>query len=170
MKLTAEIDGESQQQQLQIKLDGARVFAEIDGRSYELEARASSLGLHLLIAEGRVYECRVDAEAGRQGAAEVHIGSRAYDVTLIDPKRLRGGQGTGAHADGTAQIVAPMPGKVVRVLVEQGAQVEAGDSVVVVEAMKMQNEMKAPRAGTVTTLRAQVGETVKAGEVLAVIE
>jgi biotin carboxyl carrier protein len=63
-----------------------------------------------------------------------------------------------------------MPGKVVRVLVEQGAQVEAGDGIVVVEAMKMQNEMKSPRAGIVTTLNAQAGATVKAGEVLAVIE
>lgn len=171
MKLTAEIDGESQQQQqLQIKVEGARVYAEIDGRSYELEARASSPGLHLLMTEGRVYECRVDADAARQGASEVHIGSRAYNVTLIDPKRLRGGQSAGAHVDGTAQIVAAMPGKVVRVLVEQGAQVEAGDSIVVVEAMKMQNEMKSPRSGTVTTLRAKAGETVKAGEVLAVIE
>lgn len=171
MKLTAEIEGEGQQQQLQIKVDGARVFAEIDGRSYEIEARASSPGLHLLMTEGRVYECRVDAgAAARQGAAEVHIGSRAYNVTLVDPKRLRGGESAEATHDGSAQIVAPMPGKVVRVLVEQGAQVEAGDSVVVVEAMKMQNEMKSPRAGTVTTLRAKEGETVKAGEVLAVIE
>jgi biotin carboxyl carrier protein len=170
MKLTVEIDGESRQQQLQIKVEGARVFAEIDGRKYQLDARASSLGSHLLMMDGRVYECRVDADALRQGAAEVHIGGRAYDVTLIDPKRLRGAQSAGAHVGGAAQIVAPMPGKIVRVLVEQGAQVEVGDSVVVVEAMKMQNEMKSPRAGTVTTLRAKVGETVKPGEVLAVIE
>lgn len=170
MKLTAEIDGESQRQEIQIKLDGSRVFAEIDGRSYQLEARSSSLGLHLLMTEGRVYECRVDADAGRQGAAEVRIGSRSYNVTLIDAKRQRFGQSAGASVDGTAQIIAPMPGKVVRVLVEQGAEVEAGDPVVVVEAMKMQNEMKSPRAGTVTMLRAKEGETVKAGDVLAVIE
>jgi biotin carboxyl carrier protein len=63
-----------------------------------------------------------------------------------------------------------MPGKVVRVLVEQGAQVEAGAGVIVVEAMKMQNEMKAPKAGVVTTLSVSVGATVNGGEVLAVIE
>ena len=68
------------------------------------------------------------------------------------------------------QIVASMPGKVVRVLVEVGAKVEAGDGIVVVEAMKMQNEMKSPKAGLVTSLTATPGATVNAGDVLAEIE
>jgi biotin carboxyl carrier protein len=63
-----------------------------------------------------------------------------------------------------------MPGKVVRVLVEQGASVEAGQGLVVVEAMKMQNEMKSPRAGRVTELHAQAGATVNTGDLLAIIE
>jgi biotin carboxyl carrier protein len=168
MKLTAEIAGEHQE--LQFRVEGALVFAEVDGRSYRLEARALREGVHLLMLNGRVYECRVEVDEVRREASEVHVGNHAYKVRLIDPKRLRGGQSTGAQADGAAQLVAPMPGKVVRVLVEQGAQVEAGDRIVVVEAMKMQNEMKAPRAGTVTALHARAGTTVKAGEVLAVIE
>jgi biotin carboxyl carrier protein len=168
MKLRAEIDGE--RHEVQIRIDGARVFAQIDGRSYQLEARVSKPGFHLLMLEGRVYECLVDADAGRREIAEVHIGGRDFAVTLIDPKRLRGGQSAGAQAAGAAQVVAPMPGKIVRVLVEEGAQVEAGDGIVIVEAMKMQNELKSPRAGTVTTLHAQAGATVNVGEVLAVIE
>ncbi|MDX6695131.1 MAG: hypothetical protein QOF02_2734 [Blastocatellia bacterium] len=169
MKLKAEIDGQSLT--AQIKVDGARVFAEIDGRSYEIEARVSAPGVHVLALAGRIYECLVDADAARREAFEVHVGTRAFAVELRDEKRLpHGGLGASAQAGGTAQLVAPMPGKVVRVLVEQGAVVEAGDSIVVVEAMKMQNEMKAPRAGTVTMLHAQAGATVKAGEVLAVIE
>ncbi|HEY0405291.1 MAG TPA: biotin/lipoyl-containing protein [Pyrinomonadaceae bacterium] len=169
MKLTAEIDGASLK--AQIKIDGSRVFAEIDGRSYEIEARVSAQGIHVLAFEGRIYECRVDAEAAQREAFEVHVGARAFAVALRDEKRLpHGGLSAGTQAGGTARLVAPMPGKVVRVLVEQGAQVLAGDSIVVVEAMKMQNDMKAPRAGTVTTLHAQAGATVKAGEVLAVIE
>jgi biotin carboxyl carrier protein len=63
-----------------------------------------------------------------------------------------------------------MPGKVVRVLVAKGESVEAGAGIVVVEAMKMQNEMKAPKAGTVATLNVEVGTTVNGGDVLAVIE
>ena len=75
-----------------------------------------------------------------------------------------------AGAGGPAHIAAPMPGKVVRILVNDGDAVEAGQGIAVVEAMKMQNEMQAPRAGTVRSLRVTIGGTVAAGEVLATIE
>jgi biotin carboxyl carrier protein len=102
---------------------------------------------------------------------EVHVGGDIHAVTLIDPKRMRGAQISGASTNAAAsQIIAPMPGKVVRVLVEEGAQVEAGDGILVVEAMKMQNEMKSPGTGTVTALHVAAGATVNAGDVLAVIE
>jgi biotin carboxyl carrier protein len=168
MKLTVEIDGESRE--VLLKMDGALVLAEVDGRSYRIEARVSRPGVQLLLADNHVYECRIAADAARGASREVHIGSRAFAVTITDLKRLRAGQNAGAQADAVAQLIAPMPGKVVRVLVEQGTEVAAGDPVVVVEAMKMQNEMKSPRAGTVTALHVKTGDTVNAGEVLAVIE
>ncbi|MBC7929115.1 MAG: biotin/lipoyl-binding protein, partial [Rubrivivax sp.] len=71
---------------------------------------------------------------------------------------------------GRAQINAPMPGKVVRVLVEAGQAVEAGAGLVVVEAMKMQNELKSPKTGTVSEVRVEPGATVNAGDVLVIIE
>src|SRR5438552_1921934 len=74
------------------------------------------------------------------------------------------------YDDAGSRIVAPMPGKVVRVLVEVGEQVEAGAGIVVVEAIKMKKEMKTPMAGTVVTLNVSAGITVNAGDVLAVIE
>src|SRR5919112_1683932 len=104
MKLTAEIDGESRA--LELRREGARVFAEVGGRAYELEARETEARPFLLSLDGRVYECRV----------------------------------------------------------------EAGDGLVVVEAMKMQNELKSPKAGTVVELRARAGATVNAGDVLVVVE
>ena len=96
--------------------------------------------------------------------------ARRLPVWLIDPKRLRGARAGAGPEAGRAQITAPMPGKVVRVLVEQGQEVEAGQPVVVVEAMKMQNELKSPKAGTVVALRAATGATVNAGDILAEIE
>lgn len=168
MKLLADIAGEKHV--LQIKLDGGRVFAEIDGRVVEMDVRETESGGYLLIIEGRVYDCRVGKNSSQPEKMEVHVGSRAYSIALTDPKRLHTAGSVAAHGEGTAQIIAQMPGKVVRVLVEAGSQVEAGDGIVVVEAMKMQNEMKAPKAGTVTILNAKMGETVNAGEVLAVIE
>jgi biotin carboxyl carrier protein len=168
MKLTAEIAGEKRE--MVIEYDGSRVVAEIDGRRYELEARASQPGVYLLLSGGQVYDCRVEQVGAKQEVAEVTVGNHAYPITLTDPKRLRGGQSIGAALDGTIQIVAPMPGKIVRVLVEVGAEVEAGAGLVVVEAMKMQNEMKSPKAGKVTSVNVQTGATVNAGDVLAIVE
>jgi len=168
MKLTAEIAGEKHE--LVIEHDGTRVLARIDERHYELEARASQPGVYLLLSEGFVYDCRVHHPGAKRETAEVTVGNHAYTVNLADPKRLRGGQSAGTPLDGTAQIVAPMPGKVVRVLVEAGAEVEAGAGLVVVEAMKMQNEMKSPKAGKVSSVNVTTGATVNAGDVLVVVE
>jgi biotin carboxyl carrier protein len=170
MKLTAEVEGQSYALDLE-RREGARVAASIDGRRYELEARETEAGAFLLLAEGRVYECRANsAGAEGSGTTEVHIGDETFRVTLFDPKRLRGARGAGAEASGRAQVVASMPGKVVRVLVAEGAAVEAGDGLVVVEAMKMQNELKSPKSGTVIELRAEAGATVNAGDVLVIVE
>jgi len=153
-----------------IQDDGSRVHAEIDGRGYTLELRESGAGGYTLIADGGVFDCRVDGRPDCGKPIEVIVGATQYSVTLIDPKRLRGASGAVAHAGEAARIVALMPGKVVRVLVSVGDQVAAGAGIVVVEAMKMQNEMKSPKAGTVAALHVDVGTTVNAGEVLAVVE
>jgi len=168
MKLIVEIDGEKRE--LEIKLDGSRVAAEVDGRRYEIEAHSSQEGVYLLLSEGRVYECRVSPQGAGREALDVTVGSRAFRATVTDPKHLRATQSASAKKDGTAQILAPMPGKVVRVLVEAGAEVEEGAGIVVVEAMKMQNEMKSPKSGKVTTINVTAGATVNAGDVLAVVE
>jgi biotin carboxyl carrier protein len=180
-KLIAEIDGE--RHALEVSREGGRVTADVDGRRYDLEAREVEPGVYLLVRDGQVYEVHLGgdgaAEARRgdgaaAGVSEVRVrsgrGVGKYEVTLHDPKRLRGARGAAASDAGRAQITAPMPGKVVRVLVELGREVEAGEPVVVVEAMKMQNELKSPKAGTVTELHAEPGATVNSGDVLAVIE
>lgn len=168
MKLLADIAGEKHE--LQIKREGERVFAEVDGRRVEAYARETESGGYLLIIDGRVYDCRVSTNAAHRDRFEVNVRNQAYSIALADPKRLRADAGTSTHGEGTAQIVAQMPGKVVRVLVEVGSEVEAGAGLLVVEAMKMQNEMKSPKAGVVTVLNAKAGATINAGDVLAVIE
>ena len=91
-----------------------------------------------------------------------------FEIDVRDPRRFRRSAG-GRGGEGVQTIVAPMPGKVVRVLVAPGDSVEAGQGLMVVEAMKMQNEMKAARAGSVLSVSAREGATVAAGEVLATI-
>lgn len=169
MKLTAEIAGD--EHALEWRREGARVAADVDERHYELEARETQDGAWTLLVGGRVYECRVETGDARSGdEARVEIAGREFEVSLFDPRRLRAAGAGGAQAAGRAIVAASIPGKVVRVLVEEGAQVEAGAGLVVVEAMKMQNELKSPKAGRVAELHARAGATVNAGDVLAVIE
>jgi biotin carboxyl carrier protein len=151
VKLKA-IIGETEEE-VGLELVGGRVKARIGARSYELEAREIEPGTYLFFVGNKVREVRVDDR-----------------VKIVDPKRLRSGQNSGGHHHGVAQIVAQMPGKVVRVHVEAGTTVEKGAGVLVVEAMKMQNEMKSPRAGMIVSVNVKPGDTVNAGDVLAVLE
>jgi biotin carboxyl carrier protein len=157
------------QTDMQIMDDGGRVFAELGGRSYELDAHESAGGF-LLTYNGRVFNCRVEGRPKSGNLIEIIVGTTQFAVELTDPKRLSSAASARAHGDAAARIIAPMPGKVVRVMVEAGAEVAAGDGIIVVEAMKMQNEIKAPKAGTVIALNIQPGATVNGGDVLAVIE
>jgi biotin carboxyl carrier protein len=155
---------------VEIRREQGRVYANVDGREYELEAHQRSSTVMLRTADGKIFDCRVENISSSGQPIEVFVGARRYTLKLTDPKRLRAAAAVSGNADGATRIVAPMPGKVVRVLVEPGAQVEAGAGVIVVEAMKMQNEMKAPKTGTVVAINAAVGATVNGGDVLAVIE
>ena len=168
MKLKATIA--DYQTDVQIQRHGSRVRAEIDGRRYSLEVHESGPDGYLLISHGRVFNCRIEGRAESGKKIDVIVGTTNYAVTLTDPRRPGNATAASAHGDDAARIIASMPGKVVRVLVEVGAKVEAGDGIVVVEAMKMQNEMKSPKAGTVIALNTQTGATVNGGDVLAVIE
>ncbi|HYN25995.1 MAG TPA: biotin/lipoyl-containing protein [Pyrinomonadaceae bacterium] len=171
IKLKAEVAGKDHQ--ISIQRRDAVVLAEVDGRRYKLELRELGDSEYLLIDGNTVYNCRVENSHNHPDDIEVSLRGVSYPVKLTDPRRLRRrrrAQSGAEHDQGTARIVAPMPGKVVRVLVEAGTEVEAGAGILVVEAMKMQNEMKAPKAGHVVSIHAQVGSTVNAGDVLAVIE
>jgi biotin carboxyl carrier protein len=119
-------------------------------------------GVYSVLVDGASYEVRL-------GVGETSIDGHRYPFQLDDPRQWKR-PGSGAGVQGRAAIVAPMPGKIVRVLVAEGDPVEAGQGVLVVEAMKMQNELKAPRAGHVTSIAVKAGDSVNAGAVLASIE
>ncbi|MGH9881645.1 MAG: biotin/lipoyl-containing protein, partial [Pyrinomonadaceae bacterium] len=134
MKLEAQLL--DQNHDLNIESREGRLVARIDGRAYDLEVRELAAGEYLLVDGSELYDCYVGTLAKQPQVFEVHLRGSSYEVKIIDPKRLRSGQTARSHNHGVAQIMAPMPGKVVRVLVELGAEVEAGAGVVVVEAMK----------------------------------
>jgi len=137
-----------------------------DGPERQAHVEIPESGVYSVLLDGRIYEARVeDSGTGLM----VTIGGRRFDINLTDLRQWTGKSGRAA-GQGVQTITAPMPGKVVRVLIEPGQNVEAGQGLVVVEAMKMQNELKAPRPGRVLTVTAREGDTVAAAEVLATIE
>jgi biotin carboxyl carrier protein len=158
------------EEELLLKVADGHVSAELGDRVYNLEVRETEPGCYLFFANTHVYECRVTERVKSREIFEVTVRGRNHEVTIVDPKRLRSGQNSDRHHHGAAEILAPMPGKVVRVQIEAGASVEKGDGIVVVEAMKMQNEMKSPREGVVVSMNVKPGDTVNAGDVLAVVE
>ncbi len=122
--------------------------------------------LSLLIG-GRSYTIGRD-RAGEQ--IEIQVGPHRYTVEISDPRSLRSRRGRGASSDGPRKITAPMPGKVVRILVPVGTEVEAGQGIIVIEAMKMQNELKSPKKGMVKRIMAVEGARVNPGDALAIVE
>jgi len=165
MKLQAEIGEKSHE--IELTRNDDKVTAVIDGRSYDVEVSEPEPNVYLIKADGKVFEAYVTPT---DRPKKVTIRGRELEVRLIDPKRLRGSGGAGEHADGLAEIKTAMPGKGVRILVEAGSTVQKGDGVLVVEAMKMQNELKSPKDGTVANVLVSEGETVIAGQALAIVE
>ena len=123
-------------------------------------------GVFSVLWEGRSYTARL---SGAAGSYVVELAGHRIPVEIRDPRNAVGRSQTAA-ATGRQNITAAMPGKVVRLLVEEGQEVQVGQGLIVVEAMKMQNEMKAAKAGKVAKVHTQAGATVAAGDVLLVIE
>ena len=168
MKLQAEINGEKHE--VEINRDGRNVTATVDGRRYELDVSEPEKEVLLVKNANKVSQVFVSPKAGKASEFGVTIHGRHLDVEIIDPKRLRSAGDNQDHMDGRVEIKTAMPGKVVRILVESGAEVAKGDGIIVVEAMKMQNELKSPKDGKVKDIRAAEGQTVNAGDILVVIE
>jgi biotin carboxyl carrier protein len=158
----------------------------IDGKNHRLELNHAD-GRWTCRLEGR--EIEVDAVLARPDVLSLRIGNRAYEVKcervgsdlhlwvgsmrfaaeVRDPRSLRGRKGA-ADDHGPKKLVAPMPGKVVRVLSREGESVDSGAGILVIEAMKMQNELKSPKKGTIQKILVSEGAAVNAGDVLAVVE
>lgn len=168
MKLQAGLNNENYE--VEIKRDGEKVFARVDEREYALDASQVEPNIYLLKYENQIYEFFVEPKNEITEPYKVKIKNHEFEINLTDPKRLRGSNAAGGAADGIVEIKTAMPGKVVRVLAETGAEIKTGESVIVVEAMKMQNEMKSPKDGIIKEIRFAEGATVNAGDVLVVIE
>lgn len=143
----------------------------VDGKVGEFDLPEGSVvevqpGMYSVLLAGRSYEVRI--VDGRE-SLKVQVNGRSIEMQLFDPRETMAGSGA-VEQSGRLDVKAPMPGKVVCLLVEVGELVVPGQGLVVVEAMKMQNELKSPRTGRVTKIAACAGATVAAGEVLVTLE
>ena len=164
MRYEVEIHG--RQVTIELEQRNGRVQARLGPRDYDLEVVSPEEGVYTFLAGDRVYEARVWAP--EPNSLNVTIGGHLFSTSIIDRKHRRS---TIEHGiEGRQNLVAPMPGKVVRVLLAAGDEVTMGQGVVVVEAMKMQNEIKSPKTGRVIEVRVIEGATVNANQVLAVVE
>jgi len=160
------IDG--QPRRVELKRGEPGYACRVDGREVALESVSGGDAVLWLLVGGRSYEVRRAAQAN--GVMHLEVRGRRYAAEVRDPRAFRGRRAAAGASAGPCNLVAPMPGKVVRLLKAEGAQVEAGEGVVVVEAMKMQNEIRSPRKGVVKKILVAAGAAVSAGETLVVVE
>ena len=138
----------------------------IDGRRVEGDATKISHGVYSVLLGGRSLEIHIESLAD---VLLLHTAGREYRVEIVDPRSWRRSRSGKIDLAGRQQISAPMAGRIVRVLVAPGQHVETAQGLLVVEAMKMQNEIRSPKTGTVERLLAKEGQAVNGGEILAVI-
>jgi len=149
---------------------GELLRCNLDGRALEADAVEVAPGVYSILMGGESLEVRVQSRAqeGVNGLRVV-VGSREFSADVRDPRQWRRRRGAAAEAEGRQQVLAPMPGKIIRVLVKAGDSIEMKQGLVVVEAMKMQNEIRSPKSGVVERIMVTEGQAVNTGEVLAVI-
>jgi biotin carboxyl carrier protein len=166
VKLELEIDGKIMEAEFS-STDGTAQLSH-EGKIYRAVVSEPEPGIFVILFNDRVYRCALDRLP--DGGLEVNVGGRRIPVAARDKKHLRGKPGAAAGGGGRATLSAPMPGKVVRILLGIGDEVAAHQGVLIVEAMKMQNEVQSPKAGKVVDICVSEGQTVDGAQKLAVIE
>jgi biotin carboxyl carrier protein len=140
----------------------------LDGNALDANAVEVAPNIFSVLLNGESHQIRIAPRP--DGTLTLHTGLAEYHAEVTDPRSWRGRRHGAVEAEGRQQITAPMPGKVVRLLVKQGDSVEAGQGLLVVEAMKMQNEIRSPKSGKIDKLFAKEGQPVNAGEALLWVE
>jgi biotin carboxyl carrier protein len=166
MKYEVLIDGHLHQIDIERVEKGYQ--STVDGEPFALDVVMTARDVLSIIHNGRHYEAK--REYSLLGETHIIVGSERFGVEVRDPRSLRSRRAAASHEAGPAKIIAPMPGKVVRIIAAVGDEIEAGQGLVVVEAMKMQNEIKSPKKGKVTKIAVSEASAVNAGDLLVIVE
>lgn len=165
MKLDIEIDGKTHRIDVTPAGEG-RWTVQLDGEPVEADAHFIRPGVLSLLLQGRAHRIVLDSDLAEPA---LHLDEHRIPWQADDPRSFQRRR-RHAAAHGPVTLKASMPGRVVRVLVERGDQVAAHQGIVVIEAMKMQNELKSPKAGRVSRVAVAPGDTVSSGDVLVIVE
>ena len=171
--MTVGIEAGGRTRTVEVRRNNHGFVVSVDGREHAVDVHEIDGTWSLLLG---THSHEVSFVEGVDGAMMVHVDGQAVPVSVDSARRAwrargRGvGVGTPGDAAGPHQVVAPMPGKIVKVLVKAGHGVQQRQGLVVVEAMKMENELRSPKAGTVSEVRVEEGTLVEAGAILVIVE
>jgi biotin carboxyl carrier protein len=152
---------------VELERDAERWKISMDDQFIDADAAEIGPNIISLLLAGQSYEVHIVQTP--DGQLKIQNGLQEFTAEVSDPRAWRGRKHRALEAEGRQQVIAPMPGKVVRLLVQAGDRVEAGQGLLVVEAMKMQNEIRSPKSGVVERLLVKEGQPVNAGEVLSIV-
>lgn len=158
-----EIAIEGEIHRLELKRSEKSWACRLDGRAIDIDCALIGPDVVSILLNGKSYQIR------REGN-QIFVGNHGYEVSVADPRSWRGRTAATAAETGPRKLTASMPGKVVRVLAREGDPLAQDQGVVVIEAMKMQNEIRSPKQGRLQKLLVHEGMNVNAGETLALVE
>ena len=177
MIIEVDVEGEDSPRRYRVRRDHgtirlwrlAAANKDDNASAIQIDWRMPEPGNYSLLVDGRSYDVHVGEVAADPELLELHLLSHVVRARASDARQHRATP-TAADTDGAGSIAAPMPGRVVDVLAPQGTAVKRGDGIIVLEAMKMENELKAPCDGTVVEVFVEEGAGVEGGAILAIIE
>jgi biotin carboxyl carrier protein len=175
MKFVAMMDGKQHIIEVQ-KADNGNYEMSLDGRAFDVDARKMPSQIVSMLLDHKSYDVDLERIAKKSdtldGRVHVRVRGRVMRFEILDERRLKMKEAQGFRLDvsGMAAIDSPMPGKVIKILAKEGESVKEGQGVIVVEAMKMENELRTPKAGVVKEIKVKEGDAVDAGARLALIE
>jgi biotin carboxyl carrier protein len=177
MKFVATMDGRQHVIEVQKDADNPGAYhMSLDGRSYNVDARKMPSQIVSMLLDHKSYDVDLERIAKRtdtlDGRVHVRVRGRVLRFEMLDERRVKMKEAQGMRLDvgGVASIDSPMPGKVIKILAAVGDDVKAGQGVVVVEAMKMENELKSPKDGKIKEIKVKEGDAVEAGARMVVVE
>ncbi len=162
-----EVEIDEKLHQVELVRAGSGWHCKLDGRELPVDVVFSQSGVLSILLNGKSYEVKQET-AGPE--TSIVVGNERFRASIRDPRSLRSRRRGADSGQGVKKLSAPMPGKVVRILAPAGTEVEAGQPVLVIEAMKMQNELKSPKKGRVKKIAVSEGAAVEAGQALAEVE